>query len=798
MKQSLLILTLLFFLAPTIKAEYEGRVFHDDNGNGIYDEGEKGIKDIRVSDGLHVVETNANGTYNLKGSSITRFIFITVPAGYKTTKKHFLPVQSNKESYNFGLLPFPATANKTRFIQITDTETYEYGEWIDNLRDYSANNEVGFIVHTGDICYEKGLKFHAESINTKTMDVPVFYCIGNHDLVKGDYGEQLFESLFGPVYYSFDAGNTHFIVTPMRSGDYKPSYTNNQVYNWLVNDLAHVDPSKNVVVFNHNLLTFDEQFIFSGKGNGEINLNEHNLKAWIYGHWHINFVKKHGENGPISVSASPPDKGGIDHSQSNFLVYDINENGEIDIAPRYSYLNRHLVINAPAGQDVLLNQFDNLVVSANTYHTVSKTKNVSGTLINESGETEKFPLIQNSDWNWSAEIQLDNKWKFGKLKLIIESIFENGETVKQENNYRILTENISSDNIKMQWVTNLKSNIWMAPPIEAKGKVFVATIDDFGMKNCGIHSIDAESGLKLWDYKTEGSVKNTICYADGKVLATDVFGISYALDAETGKLIWKKELGQQTLGSFNTGSVVENGIFYTGFGNYLQAVEVEAGKTLWVNEEWQGGEGATPTMIVANNVLIAASNWRALYAHDIKTGKLLWKKSDNGYSSRSSTATFLNDTLYVASKDGIGLMNVQNGEMYEYFESPYSLLATTKPLIADNLIVMGTAKNGLAAFNRATGEVVWNVQTGKSLVYSSPYSKPESATVESAPMLFNDKIVFGASDGFLYVVNSKDGKVIQKVDLGAPVFSSVTPYLNGFFVADFGGSVYRFLIKSSN
>ncbi len=796
MKQSLLILTLLFFLAPTIKAEYEGRVFHDDNSNGIYDEGEKGIKDIRVSDGLHVVETNANGTYNLKGSSITRFIFITVPAGYKTTQKHFLPVQTKNESYNFGLLPFPATANKTRFIQITDTETYEYGEWIDNLRDYSANNEVGFIVHTGDICYEKGLKFHAENINTKTMGLPVFYCIGNHDLVKGDYGEQLFESLFGPVYYSFDAGNTHFIVTPMRSGDHKPSYTNDQVYNWLVNDLAHVDPSKNVVAFNHDLLTFDEQFIFSGKGNKEINLNEHNLKAWIYGHWHINYVKKHGENGPVSVCASPPDKGGIDHSPSNFLVFDISENGKINITPRYSYLKKHLVINTPAGQDVLLNTFENLVVSVNTYHSVSRTKNVKGTLVNENGEQNSFSLSQNSDWNWSTELQLNKKWRSGKMKLIIESTFKNGETVTQERSYGILIENISLDILKMQWITNLKSNIWMAPPVEAKGKVFVATIDDFGMKNCGIHAIDAESGLKLWDFKTEGSVKNTICYSDGKVLATDVLGISYALEAESGELIWKKELGKDGLGAFNTGNVVKDGIFYTGFGNYLQAVDVETGKISWVNKDWRGGEGATSTMIVANDVLIAASNWRALYVHDIKTGKLLWKKSDDGYSSRSSTATYLNDTLYVASQKGIGLMNARTGEVYKYFETPCNLQVATKPIITENLIIIGTSREGMAAFNQATGEEVWRVKTGKSLFYSAPYSKPNSATVEPAPVLFNGVIIFGASDGFLYTVNPKDGKVIQKVNLGAPIFAPVTPYLNGFFAVDFGGSVYRFLMRN--
>lgn len=70
-------------------------------------------------------------------------------------------------------------------------------------------------------------------MNTENMDCPVFYCIGNHDLVKGKYGEELFESIYGPVYYSFDAGNVHYIVTPMPGGDHAPGYTADDVCRWL-------------------------------------------------------------------------------------------------------------------------------------------------------------------------------------------------------------------------------------------------------------------------------------------------------------------------------------------------------------------------------------------------------------------------------------------------------------------------------------------------------------------------------------------------------------------------------------
>ena len=52
-------------------------------------------------------------------------------------------------------------------------------------------------------------------MNTSNMDCPMFYCIGNHDLVKGKYGEEVFENVYGPVYYSFDFGNVHYVVTPI-------------------------------------------------------------------------------------------------------------------------------------------------------------------------------------------------------------------------------------------------------------------------------------------------------------------------------------------------------------------------------------------------------------------------------------------------------------------------------------------------------------------------------------------------------------------------------------------------------
>ena len=773
-----------------LNAQFRGKVYIDENENGKLEPSEKVLSGIKVSDGKHVVVTANNGEYTLKGYRKTRFIYITVPAGFKAVDTFYKHIDKNTDTYNFGLTKHQLTAKKTKFVQITDTEVSEYGDWIKNAKDYSKQNEIGFIVHTGDICYEDGQKFHAANVNSKTMGLPTYYCIGNHDLVKGEYGEELYESLFGPVYYSFDAGNTHFVVTPMMHGDYAPSYTRTQVYNWLKNDLANTDPSMNLVVFNHDLLKYDnDDFIYKGGLFGwfkKINLNKHNLLAWIYGHWHINFMKQHGENGPVSICSSPPDKGGINHSPSNFMVYDITDDGKIDVTPRYTYLDKKIAINSTFSDD-----FSNVEVMVNSYNTESATEKIEGEIYNKEGKTLKFSLDRVSDWNWRTNITLDKSWKNTPIEIKILASYKNGETKSETKEFNNSTDNVLS----LQWSKNIKGNIWMAKSLVIDNVVYSASIDDFKMKNSGVNALDADTGKLLWHYKTKGSVDNTFCYDNGKILVTDYYGIAYALDAKTGKLVWKKELGQDELGNYNTGNVVSNGVFYTGYSNYLQAVDVETGKTLWQNNSWKGGEGATHTMIVADEVLIAASNWRALYAHSTKTGNLIWKNKEDQYNSRSSSATWYNDTLYVAGKKNIGLFDVHSGDMLKELKTEFDLLVSTKPLIVDDMIVIGTKYTGMSAINRFTGKTIWNVDTDDALVYTSPYSRPVTHSVEAPPVLIGNSIVFGASDGFVYVVDVKSGKLIDKINVGAPVLAAVTPYNDGFIVGDFGANIYYFKLN---
>ena len=206
-------------------------------------------------------------------------------------------------------------ATSHTFLHVADSEVGAAGagEWLEKPRRTVEETHPAFIIHTGDICYIDGLRAHIRDMNDETMGVPVRYAIGNHDYVNwGEYGEALFESIYGPVMYSFEVGRIHYIVTPIVHGDVKAKYTEGNVAAYVRNDLRQVSPDKKVILFNHDYCQNDETGFVLSDGLTETDLKEHNLLAWVFGHWHYNYLNEIG--GIFNITTSKPDGGGIDAS----------------------------------------------------------------------------------------------------------------------------------------------------------------------------------------------------------------------------------------------------------------------------------------------------------------------------------------------------------------------------------------------------------------------------------------------------------------------------------------------------
>lgn len=822
------LLILLTVTSSSLHAQYSGKVFEDSNWNGVYDKGEKQLANVAVSDGLHVVQTDSKGNYQLPGHERMRFLFITTPSGYKTFNAFYQRVVERADSYDFAVYPCRERIQSDgshRFIHLSDTEisTKDGNEiWSRQLCEYADNEKIAFIVHTGDICYEGGLKNHIRILNTQlTENTQVFYGIGNHDLVKGVYGEELYEKLYGPVYYSFDVGAVHYVMTPMLYGDYRPGYNKEDVYRWLKNDLALVKKDKPIVVFNHSIPEDTITFRYGISPTKYIDLLAMGVKHWLYGHWHIHHHTKHSPTGMNLICTATPASGGIDHATSAFRVLKIDGKGEMTSEMRYSYFPAYVQIASFNGKQIPRLSSGKIPLTINAYSSVSSVQSVKYRCLCEGQPITPYRFLESrSDFTWYTEITLSPKWNQRKVTVEVLATFKNGEvkatkrsffnnslncaferqlssepcslTSHPANDYLSTNTFLLAEPVRLSWVQNVGASVYMTTPIIQDAKVYVATIDDNNSGKSALLCLDARSGDLCWKYATGGSVRSSIAVTDGQVLAQDVFGTLYCVNALTGKLTWTRDLGVGMLPGLNDGLTAVNGVVYAGTGQSLCALKVSDGKLLWRNNEWSRGEGCVATLSLHKNILIGHANWKGLYANNAETGKMLWEKKGKELRFRSGSVTWVGNQFYLLSGRSLFLIDGQSGNILLQKSLGYGVDVNTAPLVTDEEIIFGTTQRGVVALHKETLKEKWQFKTSPALICTAPYTGPASSTVETRPVLLGDSVYFGASDGWIYALDRKNGQPVWKFQTGVPIFSTVAIADGWLYVADYGGNVYGF------
>ena len=126
----------------------------------VSDRTEKGLEGVVVSDGFNVVKSDSKGNFSFETSPRARFVFISTPGGYEQANNFFYRLDDTlPASLVFKL---EKVANQSdKFIHLGDPEATIYKNWVDGLKDYIANHKLAFLLINGDICYEKGMNFHA-------------------------------------------------------------------------------------------------------------------------------------------------------------------------------------------------------------------------------------------------------------------------------------------------------------------------------------------------------------------------------------------------------------------------------------------------------------------------------------------------------------------------------------------------------------------------------------------------------------------------------------------------------------
>ncbi|MGN0213537.1 MAG: PQQ-binding-like beta-propeller repeat protein [Muribaculaceae bacterium] len=149
--------------------------------------------------------------------------------------------------------------------------------------------------------------------------------------------------------------------------------------------------------------------------------------------------------------------------------------------------------------------------------------------------------------------------------------------------------------------------------------------------------------------------------------------------------------------------------------------------------------------------------------------------------------------LSFLSENSLIILESKTGKPLAQKRYNFRLKNTSTPLVTDDEIIFGTTDRGIVAVDRKSLEEKWNFKTGRAMIYTVPTQCDPGSAVETSPVLSGDVVYIGASDGYLYALNRKNGLLLWKHAMGAPILGTVAISGNALFAVDFSGNVYGFV-----
>ena len=333
-----------------------------------------------------------------------------------------------------------------------------------------------------------------------------------------------------------------------------------------------------------------------------------------------------------------------------------------------------------------------------------------------------------------------------------------------------------------------------ASPVVAAGKLFV--IDTEAM----VHAFDADTGSKIWSQQLEVASRlrgsafgGGVSFDDGKVYATNGIGEVAALDAETGRELWKVKPAGPLRGS---PTVAFGSVYVMTQDNQIHALSAVDGSPQWQESGAVGQAGvfgvAAPS--VGQGTIVAGYSSGELVAYRYENGRTLWSDALARTSISTEVGTLTDVDADPIIDGGRVFALGQGGRMaaYELVTGQrlweLNLAGISTPALGGGWIFTLTDDSRLLAISRNNGRVRWITQLSEW----RNAKKEKNRIFWTGPVLAGNTLWVGSSRGALVAVDVAEGAIGREIDLGnslslPPVVANQTLY-----VLDDGGRISAF------
>ena len=308
------------------------------------------------------------------------------------------------------------------------------------------------------------------------------------------------------------------------------------------------------------------------------------------------------------------------------------------------------------------------------------------------------------------------------------------------------------------------------------GKVFPGSFLSHQM------ALDAKTGDVLWDTETKGSMIFAGSYYHGMFLKACAYSNTfYCFNATNGAILWTFNPGTPD-GYWCTGSAAAYDMVYgLNKDGHLYALDVNTGKLVWA---YQGpGPLFFPgNPIIADGKIYATTGQQsATYPNtgvhsksefaclDAYTGQVIWKLPIEAYPPRESTAIAYGNLYLIPAY-------IQYAQMDTYTTLDQVWAIGTRGTRSWPMFRHDAANTGAGQSGPTNLTLRWNFTT--------------SGAVVSSPVAADGRVYFGSQDKNVYCVDAWSGSLIWKFNTSDRILSSLAVVNGKVYVGPDDGYIY--------
>lgn len=296
-----------------------------------------------------------------------------------------------------------------------------------------------------------------------------------------------------------------------------------------------------------------------------------------------------------------------------------------------------------------------------------------------------------------------------------------------------------------KWDKNLsKSSLFSSKKALFSGGV---SVDDkyvyVGSERAVVYALDRNDGSVIWEKPVKGEVLARPVSSEDKLIVYTASGNLQALDRNTGEEIWDVmlEVPPLSLRGNSTPTIAHGAAILGDDTGHVNAYYINDGQLIW-QQRISHPSGSTEiaklndvdsTPVIEGNLAYAIGYNGNVVALDLSNGQIVWRKE------MGSTHSFAVDSqhLFVVDQDDSVQAVSKNGGTVLWTQADLLHRQLTDPVLYENYIVLGDFEGYLYWLSKDNGEVVAKTQVSSSGLISKP-------------LVVDNKVIVQAKNGDIY------------------------------------------------